>query len=325
MQGLEVRARVLAALRSFFAEREFLEVETPLLVPAPGLEIHLQAVPAGRDRWLITSPEYQMKRLLVAGLERIYTVCKCFRAEEEGHQHASEFTMLEWYRAHAGLDDIRRDTEELVAAAVRAVRGEARIVRTGPGGPRVIDLEPPWPVMSVAEAMERWAGVAVYGDEDAATLSQRVRAAGIDLGSACRWDDVFFTAFVERVEPALAALDRPLFLCDWPAPLAALARRIPGRPQLAERFEAYVGGLELANAFGELCDPREQRQRFAEDLRERGERGKPQYPVDEKFLAALEEGMPASSGIALGVDRLSMLAAGAGHIREVLTFTGDEL
>jgi lysyl-tRNA synthetase class 2 len=337
LANLEARGRVLSALRGFFAARGFLEVETPLLVPSPGLEVHLRAVPAGAGQWLITSPEYQMKRLLAAGLERIYTVCKCFRADEHGQHHSAEFTMLEWYRAWAGWEDILSDTEALVAAAAEAVHGvpvievpvagSAHDLR-GPHAPRPtvrIDLTPPWQRLTVTEAMERFAGVRMTGAEDAPALAAAVAAAGIDVGRATLWDDIFFTAFVDRVEPALARLDRPVVLIDWPAPLAALARRKPGAPHLAERFEAYIAGVELCNAFGELVDAGEQRARFAGDLADRAARGLPQYPVDEKLLAALAEGLPPCGGIALGVDRLVMLVTGARHIRDVLAFTTDEL
>jgi len=321
MRNLEKRARLLAAIRQFFADRDFVEIEPPLLVPAPGLEVQLDAVPASDRGWLITSPEFQMKRLLAAGFERIYALCKCFRAGEHGRHHEREFTMLEWYRAWADLDEVMADTEALVAAAVKAVAGTSRVTVGG----RELDLAPPWDRLTVAEAMQRHAGVTVRGDESAAALADQLRAAGIDPGAATAWDDLFFTAFVDRVEPALAAAERPLFLVDWPAPLAALARRKPGDPRVAERFEAFVGGVELANAFGELTDPVEQRARFVDDQLTRQERGKSVYPIDEKLIRALEEGLPPSAGIALGVDRLVMLATGAEHIREVLAFAGDEL
>ena len=179
--------------------------------------------------------------------------------------------------------------------------------------------------MTVAEAMERWAGVVVRGDEEAGVLAERLRDAGIDVGDAVEWDDVFFAGFVSRVEPGIAALERPLILHDWPAPLGALARRAPGRPQVVERFEAYAGGIELCNAFGELTCPVEQRARFEDDLRRRAARGAAVYPVDEKLLAALEEGLPPSAGNALGFDRLVMLLTGAASIRQVVWFTADEL
>jgi lysyl-tRNA synthetase class 2 len=262
-----------------------------------------------------------MKRLLAAGFERIYEVCKCFRAGEDGVHHASEFTMLEWYRAWASLDEIEADTRALVAAVATAVNG-APVVRVGG---RRIDVGGPWLRMTVAEAMQRWAGVAVSGDEPAEQLAAAVRAAGIELGAATAWDDVFFTAFVGRVEPAIAALDQPLLLVEWPVRLAALARRTRHDPAVVERFEAYVGGIELANAFGELTDPVEQLARFEDDLAARGDRGLPRYPLDEKLLAALEEGLPPCAGVALGVDRLMMLVCGAARIRDVLAFTAEEL
>jgi lysyl-tRNA synthetase class 2 len=317
---LHARGVAMAALRRFFAARDFLEVETPLLVPSPGLELHLDAVAAGGG-YLITSPEYQMKRLLAAGLDRIYQVCKCFRAGEHGPHHAAEFTMVEWYRGHAELDAILRDTEELVAEVVTAVAG-APMARVGG---RAIDVSPPWPRLTVREAMRTWAGIAIAGDEPAAALVAAVRAAGIAVADGTAWDDAFFAAFLARVEPALAALDRPMILEDWPAPLAALARRRPDDPRTALRFEAYVGGIELANAFGELTDPGEQRARFEHDQAARRARGKPVYPIDERLLAALAEGLPPSAGIALGVDRLVMLATGAATIDEVLAFASHEL
>jgi len=337
LERLHQRARALAALRAFFEGGGFVEVETPLLVGSPGLEVHLEAVPAGAG-YLITSPEYQMKRLLAGGFERVYQVCRCFRANERGPHHAAEFTMVEWYRAWAELDAIAADVEGLVAHVCRAVDGRAvaRIPSRAAGAPageaargtmvaREIDVAPPWPRLTVREAMRRWAGVEVAGDEPAGALAAAVRAAGIDVEADAAWDDAFFAAFLARVEPAIAALERPLILEDWPAPLAALARRTERDPRIAHRFEAYVGGLELANAFGELTDPIEQRARFEEELRVRAARGRPCYPIDEKLLAALAEGLPPSAGVALGFDRLAMLATGAPSIDQVLAFTSEEL
>lgn len=320
IEALHGRAKALAALRAFFAAREFVEVETPLLVPSPGLEIHLDAVAAGGG-YLITSPEYQMKRLLAGGFERIYQVCKCFRAGEEGPHHSSEFTMVEWYRAYADLEAIIQDTESLVHTVVRAV-SQSSVVKLGS---RSIDVTPPWPRMTVREALRRWAGIELVGDESAAELARKVRLAGVDVPEGVAWDDAFFAAFLAKVEPAIADLPSPLILEDWPAPLAALARRKPTDPLTALRFEAYVGGIELANAFGELTDPVEQRARFEDDQRIRRERGRPVYPIDEKLLAALAEGLPPSAGIALGFDRLVMLATGAATIDRVLAFTSSEL
>ncbi len=334
------RTRVLAEVHQFFADEQFFPIEAPLMVPAPGLDLHIDAaeVSVGASpelglgsgcgpRWLITSPEFQMKRLLVAGFERIYAICKCFRTGEHGLHHSEEFTMLEWYRAWADWRQILADTEVLVSRAVRAIQGSSRlqIGDEGSGEERFVDVSPPWPQLTVAQAMERYAGVTVRGGEDCATLGARMQGAGIDTGSAGTWDDLFYTAFVTRVEPALAGLPHPIVLIDWPAELAALARPKSDAPHLVERFEVYIAGLELCNAFGELTDPDEQARRFTADLAARAARGRARYPLDRSFLRALHEGMPPSAGIALGIDRLVMLATGARSISEVLPFARDEL
>ncbi len=318
---LRTRAAVLRALRSFFDGRGYLEVETPLRVPSPGLELHLAAIPAG-GRWLNTSPEYQMKRLLVGGLERIYQIGHAFRDDERGAHHVCEFTLLEWYRAGASLGDLMAETEALVAHVAREVRGDTLL--TGVDGAPV-DVAPGWERLAVAEALRRHAGVEATGQEDGPTLAARARAAGWEVPhDATDWDEVFSRLLVEAVEPRLGR-GRPTLLWRYPARCAALARLDPRDPMVAERFEVYAGGLELANAFGELTDAAEQRRRFARDVAERERLGRTAHAMDERFLAALQEGMPEASGIALGVDRLVMLVAGVPRIDDVLTFTPEEL
>jgi lysyl-tRNA synthetase class 2 len=318
---LRTRAAVLRALREFFDARGYLEVETPLRVRSPGLELHLSAIPAG-DRWLNTSPEYQMKRLLVGGLERIYQMGRAFRDDERGGQHVSEFSLLEWYRAGAALVDLMAETEELVAHVARAVRGHTTL--TGVDG-NPVDVSPGWERLSVAEALRRYAGVEATGQEDGATLNARARAAGWRIPDAVAgWDEVFARLLVDAVEPHLGR-GRPTLLWGYPARCAALARLDPEDTNVAQRFELYAGGLELANAFAELADPKEQRRRFEQDRAERRRLGRPAHPLDERFLAALEEGLPDASGIALGVDRLVMLVAGVSRIDDVLAFTPEEL
>jgi lysyl-tRNA synthetase class 2 len=313
--GKKLRERSILnrTIRAFFDAREFIEIEAPILVPSPGLELHLDAF-AVENRYLITSPEYQMKRLLAGGMKRIYSLGKVFRRKEAGAQHNPEFTMLEWYRADAGWTEIADDTEALVWQCARSVdaRHAGRCA-----------LEPPWPRLSVGEACERFGRVRVYGDEDVATLQGRVKAAGWRVPADGDWSDVFFGFFLDAVEPHLGR-DEPVLVYDWPRPLCALARQKPGDPRVVERFEIYAAGLELCNAFGELTDAAEQRRRLESDLAERRRRGLPEYPIDEKFLEALGA-MPPAAGIALGVDRLAMLLLGAGHIREVLAFADDEL
>ena len=297
---LRERARVLRAIRGFFESRGFVEVETPAIVPSPGMDLHLDAFEVGGAGYLVTSPEYQMKRLLADGWERIFQVCRCFRRGERGAQHNPEFTMVEWYRGNAEVEDVMRDTEQLVAAATGGV------VRLGE---RTIDARPPYARVTVCEAFERFAGV-----PEAQVLAW-----------AASDEDAYFRTWVERVEPRLAAMERAVFVVDYPAPMASLARDKPSDPRFCERFELYVAGVELCNGFGELVDPREQRARFERDQAERARRGLPVYPIDERFLAALERGMPPSAGNALGVDRLVALACGTTDIRRVLAFSADDV
>jgi lysyl-tRNA synthetase class 2 len=316
LKYLAERARLNFVIREFFREEGFLEIEAPLVVPSPGLELHLDAfavADASPIRYLITSPEYQMKRLLGRGASKIYSLGKVFRRGEVGRHHNPEFTMLEWYRAHAGWEAIADDVERLVRRAAREFSRP--------------ELDRSWERMTVGRAMEKWAGVRVDGDESADELRARGRAAGRQVPAEGDFSDVFFTLFLDGVEPALGK-ERPIVLHDWPAPLCALARQKPGDPRVVERFEVYaqVGDVtvELCNGFGELIDPVEQRRRFEADLAERRRRGLPEYPIDERFLEELAR-MPPSGGVALGVDRLAMVLFGAREIREVLPFAWDEL
>jgi lysyl-tRNA synthetase class 2 len=309
VKRLDERARVVREVRAFFESRGYVEVETPLAIPCPGLELHLDAfevVPTGSParyqapRFLSTSPEYQMKRLLADGFTRIFQITRAFRVGELGDRHNPEFTILELYRAHAGVEAIMRDTEQLVA---RVTAGVVRI------DGRLIDTRPPFAQMTVCDAYESYAGI---------TADETLRIAEHD-------EDRFFRLLVDVVEPALSKLDHALFLTEYPASQASLARRKPGDPRVAERFELYVAGVELCNGFGELTDAKEQRTRFEHDRAERARRGKPVYPIDERFLEALARGMPDSGGNAIGLDRLVALVTGSTAIRDVLSFADDEL
>lgn len=300
--ALAQRAAALAAVRALFAERGFLEVETPSMVPSPGLDLHLDAfaVQAARPTFLITSPEYQMKRLLSGGVPRCFQLARCFRRGELGDRHNPEFTMLEWYRAFAGVDEVMADTEAIVQRVAGALGADGTISTSG----KQVRLERPFPRISIGEAFARWAGVPA---DDAIAL-------------ASSDEERFFRLLVDAVEPAIAALRHPVFLVDFPAPLASLARLKPSDPRVCERFELYVAGVELCNGFGELTDPVEQRARLLADQAARAAQGKPVYPIDERFLDALEEGMPPAAGNALGVDRLVALCLGAASIGDVLAF-----
>jgi elongation factor P--(R)-beta-lysine ligase len=302
--NLMARALIFSTIRSYFASERFVEVDTPLLVPSPGLDLHLEAIEADGG-YLITSPEYQMKRLLAGGCPRIFQLSHVFRQGEVGARHNPEFTMLEWYRAFATVDDLMRDTEMLLAEV--AARVSPTHALRGDHSP--IAVAPPFARIPIAEAFERFAGVAPD-----------------DVFSMAESDpETYFRLLVDRVEPALAHEKTPVFLVDFPISQASLARAKPGDPRVCERFELYAGGVELCNGFGELTDPEEQRRRLVRDQESRRAAGKPVYPIDERFLAALEEGLPPSAGNALGVDRLIALCVGEQEISRVMPFPTGHL
>lgn len=294
---LALRSRAIFAIRSFFHARDFVEVETPVRLPAPALELHIHAIPS-ESLYLRTSPELHMKRLLADGAPRLFQVGPCFRRGECGPRHHPEFTMLEWYRVPGNCEAILEDTRALLPMVAGAATGGASVNAAG----GILDFGGSWERISVQEAFRRWAG----------------------WDPVEQWNaDRFDLDLVDRVEPSLPR-DRPVVLCDYPAAAAALAQLNPSDPRLAERWELYAGGVELANAYTELTDAAEQRRRFMACADARAERGAPVYPLDESFLAALKRGLPACGGIALGVDRLIMLLAGVRTLRESTAFLETE-
>jgi elongation factor P--(R)-beta-lysine ligase len=321
-RNARARAALAGALRGALSARGYEEVETPCLVPTPGMEPHIDAFAApfrpeggGPERplWLHTSPEYAMKRLLADGLERIFQLARVFRNGELSRTHNPEFTLLELYRAGTDYRGIMADTEAAIEACARALAPD--------GLPRAaLDLAAPFEVVTVAEAFARHAGVDLAAcDGDAARLRAAAGAAGHDPGPPGEgFEDVFFRVMLDAVEPRLGR-GRPTWLVDWPASMAALARLKPGDPRWAERFELYAGGLELANGFSELTDAAEQRARLLAERAQRAACGRPAYPLDERFLEAVGR-MPAAGGVAVGMDRLLMLLTGAASIDEVLLF-----
>ncbi len=297
IDGLRKRAVLLQGLRSFFIDRDFIEVDTPLRIPAPAPEVHISPEPAG-EWFLQASPELCMKRLLAQGVERIFQICKSFRQQERGDKHLPEFTMLEWYRTGADYQDLMNDCEELI----RELAGLFGFGTHLPVAHGRVDLSPGWEKLSVAEAFERYAPY--------------------DMHEALK-RNVFDEALVLHIEPQLGKV-RPTFLYDYPAALGALARIKASDPMVAERFELYISGLELANGFSELTDVREQRARFEEDRRQMQRFGRTPGPMPESFLRDLQN-MPEAAGIALGVDRLVMLFLGLGSVDEAVAFTPEEL
>jgi lysyl-tRNA synthetase class 2 len=307
MPRLLRRNRLAQAVRAFFAARGYTEVDTPYAVMAPGEEVHLRARPAG-DLWLNTSPEFAMKKLLAGGSGPIFQLARVWRDEPWSPTHAPEFTMLEWYSLGADMGALMAETFELLRATLPPEV-------TCQGVTTRLD-EPEF--LTVAEAFERYVGADVLGTAgDAAALAAQADA---KLRVGEDWEDLFFRLLLERVEPHLGR-DRATFLTHWPAAQAALARKSPDDPRVAERFELYVCGIELANAFVELTDAAEQRARFVADRARRHALYGEDWVLDEDFLAAVAQ-LPACSGIALGFDRLAMLATGAARIADVLWLPG---
>lgn len=297
--ALHIRAQVLQTIRQFFTEQGFLEVETPLLIPANAPEEYIDPVMASQQWQLQTSPEICMKRLLCRGHERIFQISHCWRAAERGSRHLSEFTMLEWYRSNADYHALMQDCRGLLSAVASRCTPDDNFSRNN----TKIDPNGTWEHLSVQEAFLRFA-------ETDALLSAQ--------------NGLFDELLTSLVEPALAQNPVPVLLHDYPASMAALARLKQDKPDYAERFELYVGGLELANGFSELTDPNEQELRFEEANRIRQKMGKAVLPLPKPFLAELAA-MPPAAGIALGVDRLVMLTSGADRIDQVVAFTPESL
>ena len=296
-RSLYLRARIIQMVRSFFIERDYLEVDTPIRIPAPAPEAHIDAV-ASEDCYLQTSPELCMKQLLAAGYSRIFQICKCFRSKERGRRHLPELTMLEWYRAGGNYTDLMNDCQDLIGFIAGQTTGKNSLSYQG----QSIHLDPPWTRMSVGEAFRRYAVMEV---EDALAK------------------DCFEEVMVNDIEPNLGA-SGPLFLYDYPASLGALARLKPQNRRVAERFELYIAGIELCNGFSELTDPVEQHKRFESEQKIRQSLHKPVYPLPQKFLNSLSD-MPAACGNALGLDRLVMLFSDTSKIDDVVAFTPEEL
>jgi lysyl-tRNA synthetase class 2 len=296
-KALHRRAQIVQEIRHFFIKQGYLEVETPHRIPTPAPESHIDAFASGT--WFLhTSPELCMKRMLAAGYEKIFQICRCWRERERGSQHVPEFTLLEWYKSGSDYRGLMEECEALVQAVAASIGLGERIVFHN----HQIDLREPWERISVEESFRRYAKTSM---KDALE------------------HNLFDEIMVQDIEPRLG-IGKPTFIYDYPAQRGALARLKREDQTVAERFELYMGGLELANAFSELVDVEEQRRRFHVENMNRRSMGKSAYPIPEKFLAELD-GMPPSAGIALGVDRLVMVFCDAATIEEVVAFTPEEL
>jgi lysyl-tRNA synthetase class 2 len=306
---LFLRAEILSKIRAFFSDRKVLEVETPLLASAPVTDLHLQALTSqfcgpganeGLELFLQTSPEFAMKRLLASGSGPIYQICRAFRDGEAGRRHNPEFTILEWYRPGWDHHRLMDEVDELLASVLGSRSGER---------------------LSYASAFDRYAGIDAFAETDE-VLRLRVEEFGVNGADQLSRNDLLDLVLTHLVEPKLGHC-QPTFIHDYPASQASLARVRDGEPPLAERFEVFAEGVELANGYHELTDPSVQRKRFGSDLEARRNLDLPVVPIDERLLAALEHGLPECAGVALGVDRLLMLAAGTRNIADVIAFPID--
>lgn len=324
------REKVIDGLREFFKTRDFHEVETPLLVKSPGTEPYLEVFETeikfaegdAERAFLLTSPEYAMKKLLVAGLKNIFQICKSFRnGEGRSSKHNHEFTILEYYRAGVDYTKLMTDLEEMVEFLSSEIRGQrSELIYQG----QSIDLTAPWPRVTVAEAFQKWVGISADQLLNRDELVKTAQEKGYQVDDSTTWEQAYNQLFLNEIEPHFPA-DRPIFIYEYPISQAALSRPKKDDPRFAERFELYIAGIEIGNAFSELTDATEQERRFKLELEERKQLNKTPFDLDEDFINALKTGMPESAGIAIGVDRLIMLLADVESIQETMWFPVSEI
>lgn len=321
------RAQILNQIRGFFNQQGFVEIDSPLLVSKPNMEPNLDVMETVLKRndgknypaFLITSPEFALKKILAAGLPKIYQLGKCFRNSEPwNNNHNPEFTLLEWYEAGSSYFDLMTQTEKLIRFLTNQ---ESSLIFQG----QKINLQTPWLRLSMREAWLKYAKIDLNDYLIYDTMRALVERKGYTVTEDDSWDDLFFKIFLTEVEWHLQDEKQPIFLYDFPVSMAALSKIKKEDPRYAERFELYIGGLEIANAYSELTDGREQRRRFFLDQTEQVKQGRIKREVDEDFLQALDSGLPECAGIALGVDRLIMLLTDSGDLAEVVPLTAKEI
>jgi len=332
-----IREKVVDALRLFFKKHFFHEVETPLMVSIPGTEPYLNLFETklqtadGREKpaYFLTSPEYAMKKLLAADLGNIFQICKAFRNQESlGGLHNPEFTILEFYRVNAKYFEVMADFENMLSFVCQSLNiDEKKFVYQG----KTFDLSAPYPRFSVAELFKKYLNLNEDQLFDLRAICLKALELGYDLSGFkppskdLAWEEVYNQLFLNEIEPKLAEFNQPVIVYDYPAPQTALARKTEKDSRFAERFEVYLAGMELGNAFGELIDAALQKEGLEADLLLRRELGKKPQPIDEDFIDALESGLPECSGMAVGVDRLVMLFSDVDNIDDVLLFPASEL
>ncbi|NCN45031.1 MAG: EF-P lysine aminoacylase GenX [Candidatus Pacebacteria bacterium CG10_big_fil_rev_8_21_14_0_10_36_11] len=328
---LLTREKVFDGLRNFFKTQGFHEVETPLLVKHPGTEPYLEVFKTElvtpektQNAFLLTSPEYAMKKLIAGGMGDLFQICKSFRNHEGlSERHNPEFTILEWYRVNADYTKIMNDFEQLLLSLVEKIqnRTDGKITYQG----KEYDISAPYTRISVAEAFEKYVGVTTDELLSVAALKKVAGSRGYQVDEETTWEGVYNQLFLNEIEPQLIDQNKPVIIYDYPASQAALSKKKDSDPRFAERFEIYLGGLELGNAFTELTDAVEQKARFEEELALRKQLGKTEYGLDQDYIDALASGLPPTGGIAVGVDRLVMLLADAQDINETIFFPAEEI
>lgn len=322
MERLRRRQEIVRAIRDDLYGEGFLEVQTPLLARGGCPDLHIDSFEVGDGRYLVTSTEYQLKRMIAGGFDRVFTLTQNFRRGEVGAHHNPEFTMLEWARAFESLSAIEDDAERFVRSSLRRIAPASTVIeRDG----ATIDLGAPWERISVREALARHLHVEVAPDFSLESMREGSARAGLALPNGVDESALTFVSYLlVELQPHLGRVT-PTFLRDWPSFMTSSAGLLPNAPWLAERSELYIAGIEIADGFPSLRDPALQRETFARELAKRRADGKEPVEIDERYLAALEQGLPPGAGMALGLDRLVMVLTGAHELRDVLPFAWDEL
>ncbi len=321
MDTLWSRQEILRAIRDYFHDEGFLEIQAPLLVKGACPDAHLRPLRVG-DAYLTTSTEYQLKRMIVGGFDRVFTLTQNFRGSDLGGRHNPEFTMLEWARTHASLEDIEHDAEALVKKAFRAIHPATKSLRWAGHD---VQIDAPWERLTVRDALARHLDIHADADLSPASLRAEIARVGLDIPPSFLDDDAMLISFLlDAMQPLLGAIT-PTFLCEWPAFMTSSAALLGEAPALADRSELVIAGLELSDGFPSLRDPDLQQRLFDRENARRRAEGHDPIALDARYLAALREGIPPGAGMALGIDRLVMILTGREHIRDVLPFAWDEL
>lgn len=327
------REKVIDSIRHFFKSQNFREVFTPILVPVPSIEPNLEVFKTElrtsrgirRDGYLIMSPEYSIKKLLAAGVGSCFEITRCFRNEEEvSSLHNPEFTMLEWYRVDADYKDVMQDFENLFIRIIKDINPNIDLADWNYQGEKY-DLTLPWPRISVSEAFENYAGINTETLLDEKKLLEAGNLRGYNVTGNTTWEQMFYQIFLNEVETKIRDSHRPAIIYDYPISQASLSRPKKDDPRFAERFEVFLAGVELGNCFSELTDAGLQRERFEKDRLDRIKNSRTDYPIDEDLIEALKSGIPVVSGIAVGVDRLVMLASNSRSVSDTLFFPAKEM